>query len=142
MSAAHVVRAVLERVHRQHGSKPNRTLLPAGSIGHNVRPAEQQWRPWTGKGGDLAFFRSCCARIDVPGAITITGRALRAGGATDWFAADATEQWVKAQGGWAERSTAHLIYNRPTEEQRAIMARHYNATITDHADAMAVFAQA
>ena len=141
LAAAHVLRAVFKRVHVQHGSNADRTLLPAGAIGHDVRSAQRQWRPWTGKGGDLAFFRSCCARIGVPGALTITGRALRAGGATDWFAADATEKWVKAQGGWSERSTAHLIYNRPTEEQRAVMARHYNATITDHANAMAVFPQ-
>ena len=81
-------------------------------------------QPW---GEALAFLRTSCKQLRVPNALVITGRALRAGGATDWFAADAHSLWVKAQGGWA--SDAYLVYNRPSPRQRAVMGRVYTKVV-------------
>lgn len=145
LSAGYVIRVVMDRVHgfsvTDDGAPPpqvadlpadvqQRCLLPHAPsvdvfpyLDVDVSPTAAH-QPW---GEALAFLRTSCKQLRVPNALVITGRALRAGGATDWFAADAHSLWVKAQGGWA--SDAYLVYNRPSPRQRAVMGRVYTKVV-------------
>lgn len=74
----------------------------------------------------------------VPASVDITldriGRSsLRAGGATDWFQAGASREWIMLQGGWL--SDAVDIYNRPTPASRFAQVAHVvlsNSANTHH----------
>ena len=75
------------------------------------------------KPGALARLRYACGLVGVERHESLSGRCLRAGGATDLFAVNAGVLFVKSQGGW--KSDAYQIYNRPTDAQRAALARVY-----------------
>ena len=74
----------------------------------------------------------------VPASVDISldriGRSsLRAGGATDWFQAGASREWIMLQGGWL--SDAVDIYNRPTPASRFAQVAHVvlsNSANTHH----------
>ena len=58
------------------------------------------------------------------GVVVATGRYLRAGGATDFFARNAPRWWIKRQGGWKGRAVDQ--YNQPTVQQRHAAAALYS----------------
>ena len=58
------------------------------------------------------------------GVVVATGRCLRAGGATDFFARGAPRWWIKRQGGWKGRAVDR--YNQPTVQQRHAAAAVYS----------------
>ena len=64
----------------------------------------------------LAHLRRLMSRISGLTRAHVGRSSLRAGGATDWFAAGASREWVMQQGGWL--SDAVDIYNRPTPASR------------------------
>ena len=63
-----------------------------------------------------------CRDLCVVGAVS--GRSLRAEGATDLFAVGATNQFVKHQGGWLGYS--FVRYDRPTPATRVFLANKYS----------------
>ena len=128
LSAGYVLRVLLGRVHggKSRGEHDDRVLFPitarSGLIDESASP-----RPWGGRLGDLQTLRNACERAGVPGARRVTGRSLRAGGTTDYFAAGCTSAWIKLQGGWT--SNAYEIYNRPSPAQRGAMAAVYDDSL-------------
>ena len=75
--------------------------------------------PWRAK----ALPRLCCYAAQC-GVVVATGRCLRAGGATDFFASNAPHWWIKRQGGWKGRAVDR--HNQPTAQQRNAAAALYS----------------
>ena len=73
----------------------------------------------------LEWLQNLCRLAGVSG--IITGRGLRAGGATDYFSVGATAAWVRRRGGWL--SDAYLRYDRPTPRQRVFLADRYSQSL-------------
>ena len=127
LSAAHVLRVLLARIHGVNGTTTggdDRILFASGcNIASQHRSKPEPWSTKNGRHGALSRLRHACSLIGVDGHATLSGRCLRAGGATDLFAVNASVLFVKSQGGW--KSDAYQIYNRPTAKQRAVLARVY-----------------
>ena len=108
LSCGYALHVLLRRAHGRP-SAPGAVLFPR--TGSDRRPL-----PWLDmRAAVRAALRPHLSRVGAP-LTTIDGRSLRAGGATDWFSADAPRWWVKSQGGWL--SDAVDIYNRPTPVAR------------------------
>ena len=112
MSAGACLRVFLRRARRGAASISPLfpRILPSGSIR-------------AGAGETFKTFKGVLARIAaVSGIVGVIGESSsRAGGATDAFAAGASDEWVRRQGGW--RSDAFKRYNRPTLEQTRTLGR-------------------
>ena len=127
LSAGYVLQVLLSRVHKVSGSSAvndDRVLFAAGcDVGAKQRTTAEPWATKGRKPGALARLRYACGLVGVERHESLSGRCLRAGGATDLFAVNAGVLFVKSQGGW--KSDAYQIYNRPTDAQRAALARVY-----------------
>ena len=108
LSAGYVLRILRQRVHR--GATAADCLFPL--ITSIIHTGPEPWK------AALRRLRGSCTNCGIPG--PITGRSLRAGGATDYFAFSTPADWIKQQGGWL--SDAYQLYNRPTSQQRARIA--------------------
>ena len=119
LSAGHVLRVLHRRVHR--GSRASAPLFP--DLRHSASCRDGLCVPWS---VDRAHLERLCRRAGVRG--PISGRSLRAGGATDLFAVGATRQYVKHQGGWGA-GFVFSRYDRPTPEARVFLASRFAARL-------------
>ena len=114
MSAGYVLGVVARRVH--DGGSDRAPLFPDCTARFYV---SDKCVPWE---RDRKRLEALCRSLGVVGAIS--GRSLRAGGATDLFAVGATNQFVKHQGGWLGYS--FVRYDRPTPATRVFLATKYS----------------
>lgn len=131
LSAGFVLRVLVSRVHGNvaRGDRDDRILFSAfgGTRGDIYQGVAESW-------GRTAFpqLRRLAAHA---GVVVATGRCLRAGGATDFFARQAPRWWIKRQGGWSSKAVDK--YNQPSLQQRHAIAAVYSKTIIDAAVAAA-----
>lgn len=127
LSAGFVLRVLIQRVHATVGSdsRSSRILFSSfsGSRADVYQGVAESWQR-------LAFpqLRLLAAKA---GVVVASGRCLRAGGATDFFARNAPRWWIMRQGGW--NSNAVDRYNQPTVQQRHAVAAVYSDAILDAA---------
>ena len=121
LSAGFVIRVLVGRLHAAVPSadRDKRILFSAiTAVDGYVAVAE----PWKQQAlPRLRLFAKHC------GVVVATGRCLRAGGATDFFARGAPRWWIKRQGGWKGRAVDR--YNQPSVQQRHAAAAVYSDEI-------------
>ena len=115
--AGYVLRVLKRRVHG--ASAGSACLFPNVSPNGTVLAKAQPWSTMRARLERLARLIGITGRIG--------GRSLRAGGTTDWFAVEATRQWVKHQGGWL--SAAFEKYDRPTAAGRRRLTDQYTSRL-------------
>ena len=119
LCAGYVLRHFVKRCRR--GAAAGDVLF-ADFVGNKPLDHCESWK--------AAFSR--IRRLAAKVGVTVTrGNCLRAGGATDLFAIKAPRWWIKRQGGW--KCDAVDIYNRPTDERRADMAKVFTTDIINAA---------
>jgi hypothetical protein len=118
LSAGFVLRVLVGRLHAAVPAADRGTRIlfsavtDAGGYVNVAEPWQQQALPRLRR-----FARQC-------GVVVASGRCLRAGGATDFFARGAPRWWIKRQGGWRGRAVDR--YNQPSEQQRHAAAAVYS----------------
>ena len=114
LSAGAVLHVYLRRVFTARmRSRANVPLFPTFSVHGSATFTGWKWKDFR---VEMASIASAIGFLGVIGETS-----LRAGGATDAFAAGASDQYVRTQGGW--RSDAYRRYDRPTAQQRRWLGR-------------------
>ena len=127
LSAGFVLRVLISRVHGsvRRCDRDDRILFSSfsGKRADVYQGVAESWKR-------TAFpqLRRLAAHA---GVVVATGRCLRAGGATDFFARGAPRWWIMRQGGW--NSKAVDKYNQPSLQQRHAVSAVYSKTIIDAA---------
>lgn len=122
LSAGRALQILMARIHSGCSSR-NDVLFPR-FFGERRSPNPTPWPRILGQLRHILKAAPPPSHVDPS---TIEGRSLRAGGATDWFAAGATAGWVSAQGGWL--SNVYMTYNRPTPASRYAQAPQLMASV-------------
>ena len=110
LSAGFVLRVLVSRLHAAvpAADRDRRILFSAVTAADGYIAVAEPWRQQA-----LPRLRRFAAQC---GVVVATGRCLRAGGATDFFARGTPRWWIKRQGGWKGRAVGR--YNQPTVQQR------------------------